>query len=147
MSRHPGKIDLWAALLVVGALAVLVLFAAVGVWAGDAILLASGLLGALSVFAVIRLFAYPMHYEIADTGVIIQSGVQRLVIPLDHIDEVQPTRVAWSSPAWSLDRLRIDYRSPGEKPRWVLIKPADNARFMADLAGRTNLRPDGNSLR
>ena len=64
-------------------------------------------------------------------------------------DEVQKTRAPWSSPAWSFDRLRIDYRSPGEKPRWVLISPTDETRFIDDLAARTKstLRREGDSLR
>jgi hypothetical protein len=147
MARYPTKIDAWIAVVVVVVLLSLGGFAVFGALMADVVLFASGLLGAISVVAVIRLFALPMSYEIADGAVRIRSGVQHLVIPFDHIDEVQKTRVAWSSPVWSFDRLRIDYRSPGEKPRWVLIAPVDEGRFIEDLAAQTNLRREGDSLR
>jgi PH (Pleckstrin Homology) domain-containing protein len=149
MPRYPTKIDLWIAALVIAVLIALLGLAVFGFLMEDAVLLASGLLGAISVVAVIRLFALPMSYEIADSAILIESGIQHLVIPFDHIDEVQKTRAPWSSPAWSFDRLRIDYRTPGEKPRWVLISPTDETRFIDDLAARTRttLRREGDSLR
>ncbi|PYS44061.1 MAG: hypothetical protein DMF71_05100 [Acidobacteria bacterium] len=63
-------------------------------------------------------------------------------IPLGAIDEVRPDRNPASAPAWSLDRLRIDYRSD-DQPVSILISPADKVLFMQDLmAGGMKMRGD-----
>ena len=60
---------------------------------------------------VILILTYPLYYEVTTSELIVRCGVlMNRHIPLGAIDEVQPDRNAVSSPAWSLDRLRIDYR-------------------------------------
>lgn len=54
-------------------------------------------------------------------------------IPLASIDEVEPERELAGSPAWSLDRLRVDYRENGE-PTSIMISPNDRLAFMQELA-------------
>ncbi len=56
----------------------------------------------------------------------INSGPFRWKVPLDQIDSVEATRSPWSSPALSLDRLRIRYG----KTKQVLVSPADREAFL-----------------
>ena len=54
-------------------------------------------------------------------------------IPLASIDEVEPVRNPLGAPAWSLDRLRVDYRKNGQRT-FVLISPDDKLAFMQELS-------------
>ncbi len=75
---------------------------------------------------------YPMYYEITATTLLVRSGVIRVKIPLTSIQQVVPDRTLGSAPAWSLDRLRVDYRQYGVT-RVVHISPKDKVRFMQNL--------------
>ena len=87
------------------------------------------------VAAVVLVLTYPLDYEITDDRLVARSGVMRWKVPLASIEEVSPTRDPASAPAWSLDRLRVDYRSAGGK-KSLLVSPADKHGFMRDLAAR-----------
>jgi len=69
------------------------------------------------------------HYTVLDGQLVIVSGPFRWRIPLSEITGVEPSRAPWSSPALSLDRLKISY---GER-RWVLVSPADKRGFLQAL--------------
>ena len=85
------------------------------------------------VVGFILLLTYPMYYEITPEILLVRSGLIRIQVPLNSIQQVFPERYWRSSPAWSLDRLRIEYRN-----RWgatfIHISPEDKFRFMHDLA-------------
>ena len=94
---------------------------------------------------VVLLLSYPLYYEITLTELIVRCGV--LVnrrIPLTSIDGVQPDRNPASAPAWSLDRLRIDYRKDGQRAS-ILISPADKNAFMQELMA-AGLKMQGDHL-
>lgn len=76
---------------------------------------------------------HPLYYQITASDLSIRSGLLRWQIPLTSVYEVRPTRNPLSSPALSLDRLRVDYQSNG-KLKSILISPEDKAEFMRDLA-------------
>ena len=83
---------------------------------------------------VMLLLTYPLYYEVTTSELIVRCGVlMNRHISLGAIDEVQPDRNAVSSPAWSLDRLRIDYRKNGERVS-LLISPESKAAFMQELS-------------
>ena len=81
----------------------------------------------------VLLTTYPVNYEITETELVARSGFMRWRVPLADIQEVRPTRSAASAPAWSLDRLRIEYLKGGTS-RVLLISPEDKLSFMRDLA-------------
>lgn len=62
----------------------------------------------------------------------IRCGPFRWTIALKEIHSVTPTRDAGSSPALSLDRLRVEY---GARRR-ILISPRDQEAFLRDLEHR-----------
>jgi hypothetical protein len=94
---------------------------------------------------VVFLLCYPLYYEITLTELIVRCGllVNRR-IPLTSIEGVQPDRNPASAPAWSLDRLRIDYLQDGQSAS-VLISPADKAAFMQELMA-AGLKMQGDRL-
>ena len=124
----PSKIDTWLVLLL-GTSALLVLFA-VGSAARN---------GGLSV--VVALVAFVLsagrpawimattRYDLTDEWLVVRSGPFRWRIAIAEITSVVPTRNPLSSPALSLDRLRIEYGHG----RAVMISPRDRAAFLRAL--------------
>jgi hypothetical protein len=98
--------------------------------------------------AIIWTLAYPVYYEITASDLLIRSGWLKYQIPLSTIEMVRPTRNPLSAPAWSLDRLRIDYRRNdririvridyrrNDRIRIALISPENKARFLNELLQR-----------
>ena len=119
----------WAAILLPFALGIYDITVPGGdAWAGGYLLFV-GILSA----AFVGLLTYPLYYQIASSRLIVRNGIMRKEIPLLSIEEVRPTNNPLSAPAWSLDRLRIDYRRDG-KTSFMLISPKDKSKFMRDLA-------------
>jgi len=84
------------------------------------------------IVGLLLLLTYPLYYEITPTTLLVRSGVFRVKIPLDSIQEVFPERYLGNAPAWSVDRLRVNYRTRWGT-RWVHIAPKDKGAFMQDL--------------
>ena len=66
------------------------------------------------------------HYTVDGNMLRVVSGPFRWKVPIDQIRSVQATRNPLSSPALSLDRLRIEYG----KRRRIMVSPADKAGFL-----------------
>jgi len=90
------------------------------------------LAGAVAAAAVLIL-TYPLDYEVTATELVARSGVMRLRVPLDSIEEVQPSRDPAGAPAWSLDRLAVEY-TKGGAAHMLLIAPSDKLGLMRELA-------------
>ena len=73
------------------------------------------------------------HYTVADGELRVVSGPFRRTIPLAEITSIEPTRNPLSSPALSLDRLKVSY---GPK-KYVLISPANKAGFLSAIDNST----------
>jgi hypothetical protein len=139
MTRFTTKVDLWLGLLVgvsmlIGLGAVTLAAVQEGAWTVFAAFAV--------VFLVIGAVCYPTDYTFEDRHLIVRSGLIRYRIGLEEIRWVRPSREAWSSPAWSLDRLKIQY---GEK-KWILISPKDREGFLNEIRARTRLRPHEGGL-
>ena len=125
-----SKKDAWLVAVVIVAILIPVLIGVFLLFATDG----SWVAGATPLFAVVILvlvlvLAYPLFYEITPSGLTIRAGILvRQQIPLDTIREVFPTRNPLSAPAWSLDRLRVNYEGG-----YALISPKDKASFMQEL--------------
>ena len=132
---YPSKQDAWIVALVFGAGAVLAYVAIEQAFFHG--LRSSGAWVPMTVAAFYLLvvfgLAYPVSYELTETQLFIRSGKWiRLTIPVDKIRSVSPTRNPMSAPAWSLDRLRIDYDKQG-RSTVALISPANKKRFLDEL--------------
>lgn len=139
---YRSKVDAWIALLVGGGALVSVFVGAMLLWQGQRL----GWLVMLLMPGLLRLMAWPIDYEITDSELVIRAGVMRWRVPLAAIVNVEPTRNPLSSPAWSLDRLRVRWRR-GARIRWIQISPEDKLAFLLELAARdSGLRLEGNRL-
>lgn len=65
------------------------------------------------------------YYVIAENELLVCSGPFRWRIPVAEIHRITPTRSPLSSPALSLNRLRIDYG----KGKWILLSPERREEF------------------
>lgn len=68
------------------------------------------------------------YYVIDGNTLVIRSSFLTWRVPIRQIESITPTRSALSSPALSLDRLRIDYNGKS-----ILISPENRERFIAML--------------
>lgn len=75
------------------------------------------------------------RYILQPEQLIIRSGPFKWVVPVAEITHLSSTKNPLSSPALSLDRLRIDY----SRGKFIMISPRDKERFIQDME---NLRRD-----
>ena len=71
-------------------------------------------------------------YTVTNRSLEIRSGPFRWSIPLRDISRIEFTRSPLSSPALSLDRLRIQYTAGKQ----IMISPEHRERFLSDLRRR-----------
>ncbi len=73
---------------------------------------------------------YGTGYSITPERLIIRCGPFTLPVTINRIESITPTRSLWSSPACSLDRLKIVY---GVSEQAVLISPVDKSEFLSAI--------------
>ena len=100
----------------------------------------------ISSFALVAAVALPTQYVIGERELLIRSGLLRTRIPLDAIVRVYPTRNPLSAPAWSLNRLGIEWRK-GRARSLALVSPKRRDEFLDLLARRARLEAAGGELR
>ncbi len=125
--RFVSKVDAWFIPVIVIAIAGM-LTAFVAVLVDDTPLWLKLAVSFTSVLFCGLLFAVLMgtHYVVANGVLRIVSGPFRWKITISEIVEITPSRNPVSSPALSLDRLKITYG----KHRSVLVSPADKEGFI-----------------
>ena len=69
------------------------------------------------------------YYVVEAEELIVQSGPFCWRILIEEIHQISPTRAPWSSPALSLNRLRIDYGVG----KWILLSPECREEFIHSL--------------
>ena len=72
---------------------------------------------------------FSTRYTLDSKLLMVKSGPLKWRIPVKDITNITPTRSIFSSPALSLDRLRISY---GNK-RNVMISPRDKDQFLEEI--------------
>ena len=90
------------------------------------------LVGVAVLLLTVALFTWLLRgtfYEVSNDTLRLVCGPFRQRIPISDIQAIEPSRSALSSPALSLDRLRIRYG----KNRRVLVSPADKRGFVRAL--------------
>ncbi len=129
--RFESKRDLWIVLMLRG-IPIAVLLTLASAWyvsRGD---VRGPAIGVLLLIAVELFFFESLlrstYYVIENGILVIHSSFLKWRVPIAEITAVQPTRSPLSSPALSLDRLRIEY---GKKV--VLVSPDDQQRFLEAL--------------
>lgn len=144
-SVHRPRVDPWVAALTVAALGS-------SVWAivslareGSARSLA--LAGALLLlWAILLAVSLPTRYRLAEDKLVIRAGLWRRSIPYSGIRRVYRARSLVAPPAWSLDRLAIEYRIGRFEQLPAHVSPADTERFLGELGRAAGLVRSGAEL-
>ena len=73
---------------------------------------------------------YGTDYTITPDRLLIRCGPMSFGVRLESIEFIFPTRSPWSSPACSLDRLRIVY---GLSQQSIMISPENKSEFLSAI--------------
>ncbi len=73
---------------------------------------------------------YGTGYTLTGERLVIRCGPFSFPVTLDAIESISPTRSLWSSPACSLDRLKIVY---GVSNQSIMVSPSDKAEFLTAI--------------
>jgi purine-cytosine permease-like protein len=125
--RFKSKIDRWILVLLV--IVIVVQVVAVGgaaLQAGDPLVMTGSIFLMIAIVGLMLWLLVGTHYTVDRGELKIVSGPFRWKVSLDQIGSVEATRSLFSSPALSLDRIRIRYG----KRRSIMISPADKAGFL-----------------
>lgn len=136
MTRFRSKVDSWLALILVAAIAVQSWALVVLVRANPSALVTG--MTVLMIAAGILLVASVLmrtYYTVANGVLKIVSGIFSWSIPIADITKVSPSRSPFSSPALSLDRLRIDYGAH----KHILVSPQNKAGFLRAIGQKTDV--------
>lgn len=138
MIEYRSRVDWWIGAILLAIAALIPVFL-VGALLGTGLTAparVSMVAGAGLLAALLSGLVWPVRYRFADRELIVASGLLRQRIRYTDITAVEPTRAPWSSPALSLDRLRIRYRGT-----WLLVSPAGREQFLAELQRRIPQEP------
>ena len=90
-----------------------------------------GLVAGITVVVTMLLFSIfkSTHYTITESNLRVVSGPFKWIIPLAKINDITPSRNPLSSPALSIDRLKISYG----KKKFILVSPNDKGAFIRSI--------------
>lgn len=129
-----SKVDAWLGAVMIGSAvlssAVALVLLVQGVPGGVLLAVAIAVTGAILPLCIL----VDTQYVLDDRILLIRSGPFRWRIPLNEIKSIKPTRNPLSSPALSLDRLRIVYG----KNRSCMVSPSDREGFIREIERRAN---------
>lgn len=126
---YKSKIDLWLG----GALAVAIIASTYAAW--TTLATPSPTTWAIAIFTVSVGAGLPLwlllstRYTLRQGELTVRSGPFRWRIKVADISSITPTSNPLSSPALSLDRLRIEY----SRNKSLLISPRDKEQFIRDI--------------
>lgn len=125
--QFKSKIDRWLLiLLVVVMIFEVVVMSVAALQSGDPRAAFGLVVTALLIVALIGWLLIGTHYTVDGNTLRVVSGPFRWKVAIDQIHSVEATRSPLSSPALSLDRLRIRYG----KNRQIMVSPADRRGFL-----------------
>lgn len=129
-SVHRSKIDAWLVAMLAGAMALALLVVAVTLGEARTPLVWWSLVPGASVgLGLPAWILLSTRYTIDPPELRIRCGPFRWQIPIAEITALAPTRNPLSSPALSLDRIRISY----SKGRSLMVSPQHTDRFVHEL--------------
>ena len=125
--RFKSKVDRWILILMVVVIVMqVVAVGSAALQAGDPLATMALMLTMIAIVGLMVWLLVGTHYTIDRKTLRIVSGPFRWRVPVDEITAVEATRSPLSSPALSLDRIRLRY---GKNKR-IMISPADRAGFL-----------------
>jgi hypothetical protein len=124
-----SKVDGWLLLALLGGVAV----AFVGILAAGRALPWPIALLILTLGCVLPVWLLvSTNYTLTENELVVRAGPFKWRVPFREVKAVTPTRSASSSPALSLDRLRIEY---GNKQA-IMVSPKNREKFLLELEAR-----------
>lgn len=129
---YTSKIDTWLALVLISAMMACLVAVVVPLRLGQTAAAAIALPGFIVGAGLPLWLMMSTSYTLSDTTLFIKSGPFKWTVPVEDISRVTPTSDPLSSPALSLDRLRIEY-GPNKS---VMISPKLKNEFLQDLEKR-----------
>lgn len=138
---YPTKVDAWLVAVIVAVLLGMLIFVGYISWqSGDLRPLIYVIICEIITSGLMLLIGYPVRYLLSPEQLIVKSGVMRVEVPVHKITKVEKTRSLLSAPAWSIDRVKVDYDNNGY-PAYVIISPKDRDRFIQQLESFMEHRP------
>jgi len=126
---HRSKIDSWLLALLTALIAVVCVSLVTAIYAGGKPVMLIALLLAVVGIGLPLWVLLTTRYTLDREVLLVRSDPFRWKVPVAEISGIMPTRNPLSSPALSLDRLRIVYGSG----KSLMISSEDKERFIADL--------------
>ncbi len=124
--RFKSKIDRWLLYLLVAVMVFEVVIMGIAATRVNSPREATVLIvAALAIIVLIGSMLIGTHYTVAGNTLRVACGPFRWKVPIDSIQKVEATRSPLSSPALSLDRLRIHYGK-----RRIMVSPSDRTGFL-----------------
>lgn len=127
---YPSKVDAWLVAVVAAAVGFTLLQ---GVWLRSISPSGSAVAFGVAAFVVLllRLVAVPCRYTLEPDHLLIQAGITYRRIAYRDITAIAPSNNPLSSPALSLQRVKVAY-----KGGFLLVSPRERERFIQELRGR-----------
>ena len=130
VKRFVSKIDWWLIVILMASILLVIVGLSVAMNQTDDPMHAAVAVSLTLLFlALIGSILFRTYYQVDGNNLRIVSGPFHWNVPIDQINSVERTRNPLSSPALSLDRLRIRYADK----KSIMISPADRPRFMKAL--------------
>lgn len=126
---YRSKVDTWLLAVLVSAMALCIYASVTALRSGSPatwwiVLITVGVGVGLPLWLLVA-----TRYTLDSKLLLVQSGPFKWRVPVAEITNITPTKNPLSSPALSLDRLRIDYG----RCNTVMISPRDKEQFLRDL--------------
>lgn len=129
MATYKSKVDWWL-------LGIFVVAMAISLYASVRVVLESSSAAWLSLLMTVSLgIGLPLwlllgtNYTLEPTKLLIRSGPFKWHVPIAGITSITPTSNLLSSPALSLDRIRIEYG----RNEAIMISPRNKEQFLQDI--------------
>lgn len=127
---YPSKVDAWLVVVLAAAVVFPLVLGAQLVFVSKAAALVC--LGSSAfVMLVLAVAVVPCRYSLENDHLLVQSGLLRWKVPYKDIKAVELTTNPLSSPALSLERVRIDYAGGS-----IMVSPAARSEFIEALRAR-----------
>lgn len=137
--EHKSKVDWWIGLLLVWVAIVPLVVIGASVQPGRSYDVVPGVISLLVSWGILGGLVFPMRYTLTRDALVVRFGLVRVRVPYDRIRAVAPSSNPLSSPALSLQRVRIDYDKPNGKGTFVLVSPQDRDGFIRELRQRAGV--------
>lgn len=129
---YTSKIDTWLGVVLLGAVAACFIAFIISLRTGSVPAIIATLPALLIGAGLPIWLMMSTSYTLSNSTLLVKSGPFKWQVPIEQITSITPTSNPLSSPALSLDRLRIDYG----RGQSIMISPKDKSQFIQDLETR-----------